>query len=505
MRQRCCLALQIALLILPLSKESFAQQVAPTLNYFPGGTDVVGRPPDLLIYMRGDLFAVLDPMDASIVILGRDGRVIGRSNPLPFVPTEVIESSASIIFLNRPSGERAVLERAADPERLGTLPTATDVFAPAGAPTPALRRRGDRVMDLPRPDRGNRRLRVHSLAGGYLSDAKILTRDSRGRFYVQTAEVVRDSPAVDVRVYVQRFSASGALIDIASVPVAEMDSVPSRYVAVQPSGDVSVLVPTATGIYFQSLVFRPRSRRAQSAPASPPIRTLINATVHQSSRVEPSETLDLAPAAAPPLSPSTRAKIMERAEGYLNINWIMRAGNFSRQGIDNKCSKYEGKYWLRPRRFTQETIGKTFGPMPYHWGGDDTPATFLTKLSQNYLAGNVCTCREPQFDYCTVIDAAGADCSGFISGCWGIPKHGTSNLKEVAMPVDRLAQLRPGDALNKAGSHVRLFVRFKPGPAQVFEVIESTTNIRCEGVCRSEYSADQLVGYQPMRFKGVQD
>jgi hypothetical protein len=282
-----------------------------------------------------------------------------------------------------------------------------------------------------------------------------------------------------------------------------MDSVPSRYVAVVSSGDVIVLVPTSTGVYFQSLVFRPRFRRAQPAPASPPVRTPINATVHESSKVELPEKSDLAPAA--PIAPSTREQIISRAEGYLNINWTMRAENFSRQGIENRCSKQEGKYWQRPGRFTQASIGKTFGPMPYHWGGADTPATFLLKLSQNHLAGSVCTCREPKYDYCTVSEAAGVDCSGFISGCWGIPKHGTSNLNQVATPLNGLSKLQAGDALNKAGSHVRLFVRFKPGAAQVFEVIESATNVRCEGVCRNEYTADQLSGYQPIRFKGVQD
>jgi hypothetical protein len=101
--------------------------------------------------------------------------------------------------------------------------------------------------------------------------------------------------------------------------------------------------------------------------------------------------------------------------------------------------------------------------------------------------------------------AAGVDCSGFVSRSWGIPKLGTTGLAQVARAVPDITKLRPGDALNKAGSHVRLFVGFKPGPDLVFEVIESATNLRCEGVCRSTYTTQQLAGYHPLRFAGTSD
>lgn len=183
----------------------------------------------------------------------------------------------------------------------------------------------------------------------------------------------------------------------------------------------------------------------------------------------------------------------------------MTQSNFSRTGIENKCAKTEGKYWLRPQRFTAASVGQSFGPMPYHWGGGDSPETFKAKLTNGLLAGNVCTCREPQFNQCQVREATGVDCSGFVSRTWGVAKHGTSNLHEVASPLTNLSQLKGGDALNKAGSHVRLFVGFGPGPALTFDVIESATNLRCEGVCKSNYAAAQLNGYRPLRYRGVQD
>jgi hypothetical protein len=495
-RSRLYTILQLSLGLLLSCQAGMAQQPAPALNYLPGGTEVAGRAPDLLTHLRDDRFAVVDPLDASIVIIARNGRVLGRSQPLPFVPTELTESGTSITFLDRASGQSVMLDRSVDPRQLGALNVTIAPAAAAPAPAAALRRTGNRSVLLPVP---GRRLRVKSLENGYLSDLKFLGQDARRRIYVQTTEIVRDDP-IDVRTFVQRFSAAGRLIDAARVPISDMDSVPSRYAALSPSGDVTVVVPTATGLYFQILAFQTRAQRARPAAAAPPPRIPIDATIQKSSKVEAIE-----PAPAAQLQPTTRAEVLQRAQDYLNVNWTLRAENFSHDGIENRCAKEEGKYWLRPRRFTQASINQTFGPMPYHWGGDDTKQKYLVKMSQNKLAGSVCTCREPEHNYCAVSEAAGVDCSGFISGCWNVPKHGTSNLSAIADSVVNLANLRPGDALNKAGSHVRLFVGFKPGAAQVFQVIESATNLRCEGVCRSEYTADQLVGYKPLRFKMIQE
>jgi hypothetical protein len=69
----------------------------------------------------------------------------------------------------------------------------------------------------------------------------------------------------------------------------------------------------------------------------------------------------------------------------------------------------------------------------------------------------------------------------------------------VTNPLD----LRPGDALDKPGSHVMLFLRFTPN--QMAEVMESSPGA-CNGrVCRNVYPLSSLLarGYRPVRFRAL--
>ena len=64
--------------------------------------------------------------------------------------------------------------------------------------------------------------------------------------------------------------------------------------------------------------------------------------------------------------------------------------------------------------------------------------------------------------------------------------------------------LRPGDALNKPGSHVMLFLRFtRDRKAEVMEASPGACNGR---VCRNIYPLASLLarGYQPVRFRALQ-
>ena len=454
----------------------------------------MSRPPELFVHLRDDLFAMIDPLDDRMVIVDGTGRVRGASAPLPFVPASVVETPAALEFVDKASGQRIVVPRTVDPAGIGTLTAQPPEPQPAGVRRPE-RRAG--LIAVPFGDRGEAVARA--LAGGRLTNATLLGVDSEKRIYVQTSELIRSAPVIEVKAFVQRFSPQGRLLDAAIIPLAAMDSVPNRTVALNPSGEVSALVPTADRLFLQTLSFVPVSRgKLGPQPAAPPRRTPIDATVEQSSR----EPLPESPVAAAPLPPTTRAAILSRANDYLAVNWTMRPENFSRAGIDNACVKTQHKFWQRPHRFNAASVGKTFAAMPYHWGGDDTPDSFRTKLADGHLAGSVCTCRDPQFNQCVVGFATGVDCSGFVSRSWGIAKRGTTGLGQVAKPI-AFNQLRPGDALNRAGHHVRLFVGFKPGADVVANVLELATNLACEGVCQSSYTVDQLNGYKPLRFSGV--
>lgn len=495
-----CLRRALAAAAMMWAQSALAQSPQP-LNHFVSGDELVGRPPELFSYLRDDLYTVVDPLDSSVVIINQAGAIAGRSEPLPFAPANVRDTGAALVFEEASGQRRAVLSRTVNPAQVGALAIeeGNGALAPAVAPPARVRRANARTLRL---DVGGRTLTVRARAGGYLSDAKVLGRDASGHWYVQSSEVVEGSPQIRTLVFVQRFLPSARLKDVAAVPVADMDTVPSSMVALSADGLVTAIVPTATGVFLQKLGFESISARRDLRPAVAPARTPIQTTVHQTSGLA-DEPADVEAAAVTP--PATRDEIVSRAQAFLAINWTMTESNFTRIGIENRCAKTEGKYWLRPSRFTRASIGRTFGPMPYHWGGGDSPETFRAKLSRGLLAGNICTCREAQYNQCQVSEAAGVDCSGFVSRTWGVTKHGTSNLHRVAAPVPSLGQLKRGDALNRPGSHVRLFVGFGPGPALTFEVIESATNRDCEGVCRKTYTAAQLNGYRPMRYVGIRD
>jgi len=63
--------------------------------------------------------------------------------------------------------------------------------------------------------------------------------------------------------------------------------------------------------------------------------------------------------------------------------------------------------------------------------------------------------------------------------------------------------LQPGDALNKPGSHVMLFLRFTPDrKAEVMEASPGSCNGR---VCRNVYPLASILarGYAPVRYRAL--
>ena len=75
--------------------------------------------------------------------------------------------------------------------------------------------------------------------------------------------------------------------------------------------------------------------------------------------------------------------------------------------------------------------------------------------------------------------------------------------------------MKAGDALNKAGSHVRLVADAISNPEIRIIVMESTTARSCmqrdgtvglcEGVCECVRKISEFSGYQLLQFKGVKD
>jgi hypothetical protein len=102
---------------------------------------------------------------------------------------------------------------------------------------------------------------------------------------------------------------------------------------------------------------------------------------------------------------------------------------------------------------------------------------------------------------------AGIDCSGFVSYCWGIPLsshiYGTSNLRDVGgkLKSNWVTDLKPGDALNKPGSHVVLFTGYNPdGTINICEASGSAARVVCH---KSTWA--RFKGYVALQYKGLDE
>jgi hypothetical protein len=138
--------------------------------------------------------------------------------------------------------------------------------------------------------------------------------------------------------------------------------------------------------------------------------------------------------------------------------------------------------------------------LPYRWGGADTIEAFDRKLSQGLAAG--------AHSYYGVLGcAAGTDCSGFVTFSWGLSSSGhaysTSNLREIAgkPKYNWFSDMKPGDALNKPGSHVVLFTGYnRDGSINICEASGSQARVVCR---RSTWS--RFKGYIPLQYKGIDE
>jgi cell wall-associated NlpC family hydrolase len=99
----------------------------------------------------------------------------------------------------------------------------------------------------------------------------------------------------------------------------------------------------------------------------------------------------------------------------------------------------------------------------------------------------------------------GLDCSSYVSRAWGVSRHTTDNLSQVADPIAK-ADLQAGDAMNLPTwkdpnhyGHVRMFDRWGDAAHKTMWVYEETADTG-NSVYRKIPYDDR---YQPMRLKGL--
>jgi hypothetical protein len=306
---------------------------------------------------------------------------------------------------------------------------------------------------------------------------EFLEIDNSDRFYI-LGENVPDSGR-QASTFVARYASNGKLEGVYELPL-ENTPLTRRFVTISGDGDVYFLRTRADGVDVVGVGFRP----------------LGNASVIdlRLPRKLPEAKSDDKFDAVAAVRPSNRQQTIETAFAFEGVQWKLTPASYG-PDPDTACTGFNRirRPWYLQGKVNQEVRG-----VPYCWGCHGSLANFRLRIESGTKAGNVCTRNAPR------ADVAGVDCSAFVSAAWGLSVHyTTAAIPAIAKKVENPWDLKPGDALNKPGSHVMLFLRFTPD--RKAEVMEASTG-GCNGrVCRNVYPLASLLerGYVPVRFRAL--
>lgn len=145
--------------------------------------------------------------------------------------------------------------------------------------------------------------------------------------------------------------------------------------------------------------------------------------------------------------------------------------------------------------------------IPYKWGGFDNSASFDGAVSRGLAAGDVSSPEKRRLgDSAVSAEAAGLDCSGFVSRCLKLPSvHDTRQLPSVCSKLAGPQELRPGDLLNIPGRHVLLCAGWATPDRKWIYFYETGGEPEYwkPGLKQAPLDALLALGYQPMRYRGM--
>jgi hypothetical protein len=312
-----------------------------------------------------------------------------------------------------------------------------------------------------------------------LGAAEVLEVDRQGRIFV-LGENIPTMGAEGASAFVARYSPSGALEGIYDLPLSQSVALSRRFVSVSENGEVYFLRTQKASVDVLGVGFRP-----------------LRAKIIDVGRRSASYDLQYGKKGKGPIvavGPLTRQRVIETAFAFEGVRWRVNAGAYGRDP-DIACTGFNR---IRRPGYLHGKMNQEVRGMPYCWGCHGSFQQISHKIQRGVLAGNVCTRNAPR------TDVAGVDCSAFVSAAWGLSTHfTTAAIPAITRRLDNPWDLQPGDALNKPGSHVMLFLRFTSD--RKAEVIESATG-GCNGrVCRNVYPLASLLarGYAPVRYRAL--
>src|SRR5713226_8313568 len=314
-----------------------------------------------------------------------------------------------------------------------------------------------------------------------LGTVEFLEIDDSDRFYV-LGENVPDSGR-QASTFVARYASNGKLEGIYELPL-ENTPLTRRFVTISGDGDVYFLRTRTDDVEVVGVGFRSLRNASVIDLRLPrtPAKNLLKGK------------FDGKFDAIAAVRPSNRQQTIQTAFAFEGVQWKLTPANYG-SDPDTACTGFDRirRPWYLQGKVNQEVRG-----VPYCWGCHGSLANFRLRVEAGTMAGNVCTRNSPR------TDVAGVDCSAFVSAAWGLSVHyTTAAIPAIAKTVENPWDLKPGDALNKPGSHVMLFLRFTPD--RKAEVMEASTG-GCNGrVCRNVYPLASLLerGYVPVRFRAL--
>jgi hypothetical protein len=310
-----------------------------------------------------------------------------------------------------------------------------------------------------------------------LGAVEFLEIDNSGRMFVFAEDIPVSFGTAGA--FVARYSAAGTLEGVYELPLSNVP-LSRRFVTVSADGDVYFLRTKSSGVDVLGLGFRPLAN---------------GKVIDVSAAASSSGAKALGHGAITAVRPLTREQVIATAFAFEGVQWQVNSAAYG-SDPDAVCTGFAGR--VRRPGYLNGKVGQQVRGIPYCWGCYGSLDQIRSKIDHGVLAGNICTHNAPR------TDVAGVDCSAFVSAAWGLANHFTTDaIPAIAQPLSNAWDLRPGDALNKPGSHVMLFLRFTPD--RMVEVMESSPGA-CNGrVCRNVYPLAALLarGFQPVRFRAL--
>ncbi len=145
--------------------------------------------------------------------------------------------------------------------------------------------------------------------------------------------------------------------------------------------------------------------------------------------------------------------------------------------------------------------------IPYKWGGFDDAASFNAAVAQGLAAGDVSSPEKRRLGNAAVsAQAAGLDCSGFVSRCLRLPfVHDTAQLPAVCSELSNPQDLRPGDLLNIPRRHVLLCAGWASPDRKWIYFYETggLPDYWRPGLKQAPLDKLLALGYRPLRYRGM--